>query len=243
MSIPFRLVRASLLIGFALLIAKLFATGEMVKYMSPALDPLTAVTALVLAGMGAVELRGVHDKQLDHSSDMTEQAVTSLLLLLPLLLGFFFVPRALGYSALGGESVANLLLSFGTGPSSLVHSAPPAPPAPVEDVGDLMSYLRQAGEASVGQRVRVSGPVAHSQALAQDEFALLRFSIAHCVADARPIGLLIVAPGQVSWTTDQWVRVEGVLASREHNGERLVSVIAEAITPIEEPTNPYLQAT
>ena len=58
---PGRLVRAALLLGFAGLIAKLFAAGQMVKYMTPALDPLTALTGVALAVMGAIELRGSGD--------------------------------------------------------------------------------------------------------------------------------------------------------------------------------------
>ena len=45
--------RAVLLLASAALIAKLLAIGEMVKYMAPALDPLTALTGFVFAVMGA----------------------------------------------------------------------------------------------------------------------------------------------------------------------------------------------
>src|SRR5919198_5115144 len=131
----FRLLRAALLIGFALLIAKLFAKGEMAKYMSPALDPLTALTALALLAMGLMELRGGATGEHHHAADATEQALTGLLLLLPILLGLFLVPRSLGLSALGGESINSLLLSFGSGPPPGVRAAPPPPARPIQDVG------------------------------------------------------------------------------------------------------------
>ena len=241
-----RYVRAAVLFGFALLIAKLFIANEMVKYMSPTLDPLTALTGVVLALMGVVELRAARarpDEDGDeYSADPTEQAMTTVLLALPLVLGFLIAPRALGSAALGGENVANLLLSFGTGPAPAARAAsPPPPPArPIDDVPDLLAYLGQAGELGVGQRVRATGLVARSSALEPDEFALLRYSIAHCVADARPLGLLVVAPGDAAWSTDQWVRIEGTLESRQRDGDRLVSVVAETIVPIDEPHNPYL---
>src|SRR5262249_22453837 len=47
-----RLLRGVLLIGFAALIAKLFITGEMTRYMAPALDPLMAFTGVVVGAMG-----------------------------------------------------------------------------------------------------------------------------------------------------------------------------------------------
>ena len=50
------LVRGGLLLGFSALIAKLFIAGEMVRYMAPALDPLTALTGVAMAAMGAMEI-------------------------------------------------------------------------------------------------------------------------------------------------------------------------------------------
>ena len=169
------------------------------------------------------------------------------MLALPLALGFLIAPRALGTSALGGENVADLLLSFGTGPAPALRStsspSPPPPAAPIEDVPDLLAYLRQTGELGLGQRVRVAGLVARSPSLAPDELALLRYSIAHCVADARPLGLLVVTPDDRGWAADQWVRIEGTLARRERDGDRLVSIAAEMIVPIDEPDNPYLASS
>jgi putative membrane protein len=239
--------RAALLGGFALLIAKLFLANEMVKYMSPSLDPLTALTGALLALMAVMELRAARAPgplAEEHRADATEQALTGLMLALPLALGFLIAPRALGTSALGGENVADLLLSFGTGPAPALRStsspSPPPPAAPIEDVPDLLAYLRQTGELGLGQRVRVAGLVARSPSLAPDELALLRYSIAHCVADARPLGLLVVTPDDRGWAADQWVRIEGTLARRERDGDRLVSIAAETIVPIDEPGNPYL---
>jgi len=240
-----RLVRAALLLGFAGLIGKLFATGEMVKYMTPALDPLTALTGVVLAVMGVMELGGGGDAgEADGrpAGGALDRALTYGLVLVPLALGLLVTPRALGSGALGGESVAGLLLIFAPG-SAAPGTAPP-PARPLADVPDLLAYLRQAGSGGGGQRVRVTGMVARSDALGTDELALLRYAIAHCVADARPLALLVVAgvhtPGSAP---DQWVEIEGVLAAREREGDRLVTIVAERVTPVEEPRNPYLPAT
>ena len=43
-----------------------------------------------------------------------------------------------------------------------------------------------------------------------------------------------------SWAADQWVRIEGTLAERERDGDRLVTILAETIVPVKEPSNPYL---
>ena len=234
---PARLARSALLLGLAVLIAKLFVTGQMALYMSPALDPLTALAAVLLAAMGVFELRGARQGHPEPSG--TDQTLTYLLVLVPLLLGLFVAPRALGSSALGGENISSLIVGF-------ARQASPTPAVvatqPIEDVGDLLAFLRRAGEGGLGQHVHAIGLVARGGDLEPNEFVLLRYSIVHCVADARPIALLVVAPGEVAWQTDQWVEIDGSLGSRERGGDRLVSIIADRIVPTDEPTNPYLSA-
>jgi uncharacterized repeat protein (TIGR03943 family) len=249
-SAPTRLVRAGLLLGSALLIGKLLATGEMVRYMSPGLDPLTAFTGLLLAAMALVELRAAvlvesrhgHVDGHDHRSDPAGQVLTYLLLLVPIGLGLFVSPRALGSAALGGEDVGGWLLSFAASQSGARSAASLEPERPLLDVPDLLAYLRRAGEAGVGQRVRATGLVIRSGALGRNEFALLRYTIAHCVADARPLSLLVVTAADSGWASDQWVEVEGVLGSRERHGDRLVSIEASRVVPVAEPSNPYIPA-
>ncbi len=253
--------RAALLLTSAALIAKLFASGEMVKYIAPALDPLTALTGVVLGVMGAMEawraLRtgprrhaaeasaATCDVEHGHDAEGTlgaalEGGLTYAVVLLPLVLGLAVTPRALGTSALGGEHVARLLLTFARG--SAGASRAPTPDEPLDDIGPLLAYLRRVGAGSVGQPVRVTGLVVRADTLGAGEFALLRYAIAHRVADARPVALLVVAPTSADIPPDHWVEIEGEVASREREGDRLVTVVARRITPVEEPRNPYLFA-
>jgi putative membrane protein len=237
-----RLVRAVLLLGLAALIAKLFVAREMVKYMAPALDPLTALTGVVLTVMGAMELfagaRHAHDDS--HRANAIDQALTFVLVLLPIALGVLVTPRALGAGALGGESVASLLLAYAPGPAAPPGAEAPGPSRTIADTADVLAYLQQAGLAGAGQRVRASGLALGGAGLGASEFALLRYSIVHCVADARPLALLVVVSGDRAVAIDQWVQVDGVLGVREREGSRLVTIVAEHVQPIAEPSNPYL---
>ena len=134
-----------------------------------------------------------------------------------------------------------LLLTFATGDAGRSAGAlASVAELPLDDLGALLAHLRRLGEGGVGQRVRVTGMAARSDALAPNELALLRYAIAHCVADARPLALLVVGPGALDLAEDQWVEVEGLVAVRQREGDRLVTVVAEHITPIDEPANPYL---
>ena len=137
--------------------------------------------------------------------------------------------------------MTRLLLTFA--PGSPGAPRPPKPDERLDDTGALLAYLRRVADGSVGQPVRVTGMVMRSDALGAGEFALLRYAIAHCVADARPVALLVVPPTPAADVqTDQWVEIEGEVASREREGDRLVTIVAHRITPVEEPRNPYLFA-
>jgi len=245
---PARLLRAAMLLGVVGLIVKLFTTGEMVKYMSPSLDPLTAATGVILAVMGMMELVDSREPgsthaaghEHGHESSGFEQALTYLLVLAPLVLGLAVTPRALGSSALSGEHMTSLLLAFPSTSMPAVPVAQPIPSRPISDVPELLAYLRRSGESGVGQRVHAAGLVVRNDTLDGNEFALLRYSIVHCVADAIPVGLLVVTPGDPGLQSDGWVEVDGVLAIRQREGDRLVSIVADRVVLAEEPVNPYL---
>jgi len=238
-----RVLRGTLLLALAGLIARLLASGQMALYMSPALDPLTGLTGLALAGMGAFELvfglRSLRFSEGDPHGSITDQVLTAFLVLLPVGLGLFTSPHALDSSAINGRDVTRVVVGF--------SSVPPAspvrpPPRPIQDVADLFGYLREAGEGGVGQPVHVLGIVARSDGLEANQFVLLRYRIVHCVADAQPVGLLVVLPDSgTAWPTDAWVEIDGKLASRDQAGAHLVSVLAEHVAEIDEPPNPYLQ--
>ena len=239
-----RLLRGLLLLATAGLIAKLMVTGQMALYMSPALDPLTAATGAVLAIMGAHEVwaaarnRAIGGGVSRHTS-MTDEALSYLLVLAPVGLGLLIVPRALDPNALGGQDAGRVVIAYSTTPAG--SSAGP-PEQPIRDVPDLFRYLRTAGESGVGQPVHLVGMVAHGDSLAADEFVLLRYSIVHCVADAQPLGLLVRTPdASTSSSSATWVEIDGTLATIEHGGAHLVSVIASRVSPTPEPPDPYLQ--
>jgi len=237
-----------MLFGFATMIAKIFLAGEMPKYMNPALDPLTAAAGVVLAAMGILEIVRTREPDTppacgcghegdhhDHDEGHADRVCTAALALAIMFLGVVISPQALGSSMMSGGNVFSLLLAFPAESHQAVN-----PSRAIRDVPDLLKLVQRSGEAGVGQRVRAAGLVVRNDALNGNEFVLLRFSIVHCVADAVPIGLLVSVSEDPGVASDAWVEVEGVLAVRPREGDRLVTIAADRINPAEEPTNPYL---
>lgn len=241
-----RLVRAVLLSGFGVLIIKLLATGELSRYMNTALNPVNAAAGVVMLVMGGLEWRsawrGVPSARgMDAPAGAWgERVLTYVLVATTLAIGLLIAPRTLDSAALAGEDLANYLLAFGPAAASGQQQAAIIQPLrPIDDVPELLSYLSRAGAGGLGQHVRVTGLVARSGGLRQDEFPLLRFMIVHCVADARPIGILVTgvaAPPDV----DHWVEVEGTISVRDRSGTRFLAIEATAVRPAKEPADPYL---
>jgi hypothetical protein len=71
------LVRGGLLLGFSALIAKLFIAGEMVRYMAPTLDPLTALTCVAMGVMGVMEIAAGPRRPLATSTRGTRSSKSS----------------------------------------------------------------------------------------------------------------------------------------------------------------------
>jgi uncharacterized repeat protein (TIGR03943 family) len=222
-----------LLLALAGVICKLLVTGQMALYMSPGLDPLSWLTALVLAVLGAVELWSArHLYPLPRNS---EELLTYVPVVVLLAAGAFVTPRALDSTALGGVQAARAVVAYSAAGAS---SAQP-PPSAITDVPDLFKYLRTAGESGVGQPVRVVGMAVPDASLAPNQFVLLRYTIVHCVADAQPIGLLIEA-SEAPASSGGWVVVDGVLGVSPNQTSRLVSVRATRVLPTDEPAEPYV---
>ncbi len=238
------LARGLLLVALAGLIARLLVTGQLALYMSPALNPLTGCTGVILAAMGAFELwsatRGGNAVDAGAHSAGLDEGLTYLLVLLPVGLGLLTVPRALDSAALGGQDASRVVIAY----SPIPVSGPVVPPAqPIEDIASLFKYLRTAGEGGVGQPVHLVGMVARGESLSDGQFVLLRYTIVHCVADAQPIGLLVrTLPALSASTTNQWVEIDGTLASTDQGGSHLISVVATRVVPTDEPPDPYLQS-
>jgi uncharacterized repeat protein (TIGR03943 family) len=256
-----RLIRAALLAGNAVLIGKLFLTGQMVKYMSPALDPLTALAAVVLLAMALVEVRQAlarpshddchavgdhdhsqhehdHDHGHHHATSASEAGLTYLLVIGTLALGMALTPRALSASALGGEDLASHLLAIG--PRSDTTTAQQVTPvALIDDITALVARAQLVGDGIAGQPVRIIGLTAPSGGLEAGEFAVLRYTVVHCVADARPFGLIVAA--ETTPPVNQWMEIEGRVAIRDRQGNRLLAIEATSVRPIAEPENPYIR--
>ena len=87
-----------------------------------------------------------------------------------------------------------------------------------------------------GYEVDLTGFVSGTEEFSSETFALTRFSIFCCAADAVPYTISVRPPDDERYGLDEWLRVRGVL-TRE--GDALV-VSAETVEAVDPPDDPYI---
>jgi putative membrane protein len=91
-----------------------------------------------------------------------------------------------------------------------------------------------------GIRVEVSGFVYREDAMADSRFAVSRFAMNCCSADAMPYGMIVDFPNASRYADDEWVKVTGTMKLGRYNDHEVMTLQASAIERIEEPATPYV---
>jgi uncharacterized repeat protein (TIGR03943 family) len=73
-----------------------------------------------------------------------------------------------------------------------------------------------------------------------ERFMLVRFTLSCCVADARPIGLVIDTPEALDFSQDTWLEISGPITIQMVDGIETPVIQPESIQRIDQPEHPYL---
>jgi len=90
-----------------------------------------------------------------------------------------------------------------------------------------------------GRRVEVDVTVARPDDLPEGFFVAFRFVITCCAADAVPEAVLVRCEPGATPAKDTWARIAGSLGQGVYKGIEIPVVVAESVTPIDRPRNPY----
>lgn len=106
-----------------------------------------------------------------------------------------------------------------------------------ETLGTIDMFQRQFA----GKEIMLSGFVYRDDNMEQDShFALGRFLVMCCPADAAPFGVMIHAAEAGKLNKDSWVQVRGTIGSAQIDGKDTMEIRATSITPIDQPASPYI---
>lgn len=109
---------------------------------------------------------------------------------------------------------------------------------------DWVSLLRQGvgEEFLAGKPTTLTGFVTPDKSDPDNVFFVARFVVTCCAVDAQPIGIPVYYPGwQDKFKTDSWVSVtSGFRSNPSKTGDETVVLVPDQITPIEQPSMPYV---
>ncbi len=220
---------------WSLVFAWLWLSGEMTRYLGPRTYWVAPFGAVALAGAAMVTAAGAR-----RASDRALAArdwVRFGALLLPLV-AMVAVPGAqLGSQAAANKAPSGIL----AGVAATAPGAPASGPIGFRDIyyaGQSESYALERA-ISDGMGVRLTGFVTHPPGIPEGVFALTRFYVSCCAADAIPYSVTVNPPGPVVpsvYPDDRWLEIRGSLVQSDAG----FTLTPHAISPTKAPDDPYL---
>lgn len=241
-------VKALLLIGLGLFFYSRLMNGTLYFYINQrfAAFTLLAVFGLIVTGLSyryeRAQAHDAHDHGHDHDHEHEHRLSWGaiFLILLPIGLGLLVPPQPLGAAALNNREINSGANTINT--PGLARSA--AEKASTEknvlDWWNTFHQVANPNQALAGQAVNVIGFVYHDKTFGADSFMVTRFVVSCCVADASGLGLLVRWPTAAALKDDQWVQVTGAFVASQAPTWQLPVLVAQSVTPVAVPNQPYL---
>ena len=230
-----RLIRAIVLGAWALFFAYLRISGAMTRYLGPRTYWVVTFGAISLGGAALAHVMTL--RATDGRSRPTFGELSGAAILLIPIVAVSMIPSA----ELGALAASRKLSTAG---GNQVGAFAPQAPGPggvisfaeIHYADQSADYAAQAGIVE-GMPVRLVGFVTHDPNAPEGGFALTRFYVSCCAADALPFSVRISPPdGSADPQENDWLEVKGHLA-RDENGFFLDG---EDSVEVPEPAVPYL---
>ncbi|MBU0754555.1 MAG: TIGR03943 family protein [Planctomycetes bacterium] len=220
----------SVLLLWIAVLSFLLISGKYPLYILPGLWPLLVVGIILLmmaffaycrAGSGA-------------ESERRTAWVRSGLLILPLIYLSSVHGESLGVHALNKRMVKGMM------DPTLTSTLDPLNFVDGETLALDLHQISGNHQILSGRSVATIGQVAHDPSLPGGFFILFRFVINCCVADARPVALMVQwNEGDLPQEND-WIEIEGRLIVKPVADRIAVVIIADILKPVERPREIYL---
>ncbi|MDQ0493482.1 TIGR03943 family putative permease subunit [Paenibacillus brasilensis] len=106
-----------------------------------------------------------------------------------------------------------------------------------ETIGAIELYKH----AFEGKKVQVTGFVYKDSSLrGRGLFAVGRFLVMCCTADAMPFGIIVQSHKPSSFDKDTWVTIEGTLHATQKDNAPILEIRSDKITEVRQPKSPYV---
>ncbi|HZU13788.1 MAG TPA: TIGR03943 family protein [Chloroflexota bacterium] len=231
-----RILPPVLLAGYGILILSLYLRHVLAWYINPTYIVPTVAAAGVLLALSVV---GREDACDDGCTCTTRSPLTYGLLALPLVLGLAVPPHSLAaFSArLRGPEVAGLTVVHGIAVKRVSLSVDTRSFS-IEDWAGALSADPNPHDY-LGKPVQVTGMVLHDSAgVPPGDVMVMRYLITCCIADARPIGVVVHDPTG-ALKDNEWVTVTGKMGEQTYQGQAVSVVMPSKVLQVKA-GNPYI---
>jgi uncharacterized repeat protein (TIGR03943 family) len=241
-------IKALIMIFTAIYLTQLYVSGDLYYYIGPRFGWLSIVGVILLIILaGSYNLVEKDETPSDEETigltGYGEQAgrertsvFTLFVMALPLLLGVIVPAQPLNANAISGRGINTSMVAASDSETAL---------SAVPGERNVLDWVRAMGSnpdpaALTGQEADMIGFVYRDIRFEEDQFMVARFTLSCCVADATAIGVVVQTENAEEFPTDSWVRVTGTFEAGTLDGSGLPVLIADEITPVERPEQPYL---
>lgn len=246
-------------LAWGILLFKYWFTGEIRLLIHPNYISLVMMTGVILLFLGFLKLFQAyqHQRKKDRKGGETiVQHVTlfpvgwsSFLLLSTALLGLLIPPKVLGSDIALQRGIRESLPLTQTEPEAFRVNVQPEDRSLIDWIKTINAYPEP--DAYQGQKVKVRGFVIKKEQLPSDYFLLAQFIITCCAIDAYPVAIPVKLNNNINqnYSADVWLEVEGEMMTevlalagtqyQENAPKRQAVILAEKITEIPTPRNPY----
>jgi uncharacterized repeat protein (TIGR03943 family) len=238
------------ILTWSLLLLKFCWTKEINLLLHPDYVWLAYAAGLFLLGLGLFKIMQLLGRLLNRSSRRAARSQAeaiphfslfpfgSALMLGVALFGLNFTPQPFASQTAFDRGVTDTLTLTRSQPQSFRSKSRPEERTLTEWVRTLNVYPEP--DAYKNQKAKIEGFVIHVKDQPDDILTLSRFVITCCAADAYPIGIPVkLKESRSAYAPDQWLRVEGKMATQTLNGKRQLVVMATDLTKIHKPDAPY----
>lgn len=263
------LLRSVLFVLLAFYIFRLNESGTLHFYLAPHMQkllllcpvPLLLIALAMLISVFAPVCEDGCSCGIPPASGLRNHASAYGLLSVPLLLGLLFPDEALGSEMAAKKGMAYAIpypgsvyreqsnkVSFRpTDAYSLEFAqlaerlyAQPVIRVEASIFSETLGAIERYQDQFRGKKISLQGFVFRDGEAAGNHFAVSRFLVMCCTADALPFGVQVKGPAGAAPALDGWVEVTGTLESVIHDGREILQVHAESVKGIEQPSSPYI---
>ncbi len=230
------LLQAIVLLGLAAYFVFNIVSGNITNYINARFVWLSYVAVLIFGAFGVTSLLMLRSGRAFSRGDDHQRINLPIVMVMaiPLVLGTLIPSQPLGAEAIDGAVSFNAFAGLN---ATVVQKDPLE--RNVLDWARVFTTNKAPGTFN-GQRADIVGFVYTEPTYPEDTVMVARFTVSCCVADASPIGLPVYWPEAEILKNGQWVRVTGAFEARDFRGQLTPTLIADAVTPTEQPEHPYL---